>query len=200
MNLKNFPYLTIFYFLAADLLLYVYIYFNDCFDEDHLIENLEVLLLSISCILCFVNRHRLVWFRYRLFSILAGFGCFFLIMEEISYGQRLLGFTPPDFFLQYNDSREINLHNINDGTLEEWMFEMLLYWAFISLLSNKFFIKRLMIRWIPVYNTEISILAILLYITIGQCYNFSDTRFPEACELLWYAFFLILFLSKPKKF
>lgn len=45
---------------------------------------------------------------------LAGVGlfCLFVALEEISWGQRLLGYRPPDYFLDRNFQQEFNLHNV----------------------------------------------------------------------------------------
>jgi hypothetical protein len=47
------------------------------------------------------------WF---LFGV--GLFCFFVAMEEISWGQRLLGFRPPTYFLEKNFQEELNIHNV----------------------------------------------------------------------------------------
>lgn len=38
--------------------------------------------------------------------------CLFVAGEEISWGQRLFGFKPPDAFLERNYQQELNLHNV----------------------------------------------------------------------------------------
>jgi hypothetical protein len=38
--------------------------------------------------------------------------CLFVAMEEISWGQRVFGYRPPDYFLAQNYQQELNLHNI----------------------------------------------------------------------------------------
>lgn len=38
--------------------------------------------------------------------------CLFVAMEEISWGQRLLGFRPPAYFLERNFQQELNVHNV----------------------------------------------------------------------------------------
>ncbi len=38
--------------------------------------------------------------------------CFVVAMEEISWGQRVLGFRPPEYFLQKNFQQELNVHNL----------------------------------------------------------------------------------------
>lgn len=48
----------------------------------------------------------------RPFDLLVGIFCLFVAGEEISWGQRLLGFTPPGSFLEHNAQQEANLHNL----------------------------------------------------------------------------------------
>ncbi len=38
--------------------------------------------------------------------------CFIVAMEEISWGQRLLGYRPPVYFLEKNYQQEFNFHNV----------------------------------------------------------------------------------------
>lgn len=40
--------------------------------------------------------------------------CWFVALEEISWGQRLLGYRPPVYFLEENFQQELNLHNVVD--------------------------------------------------------------------------------------
>ncbi|HEX6245256.1 MAG TPA: hypothetical protein VFZ61_30245 [Polyangiales bacterium] len=44
--------------------------------------------------------------------------CLFVAGEEISWGQRLLGYRPPRFFLQHNFQQEANLHNLLKDILD----------------------------------------------------------------------------------
>ncbi|MEZ4270847.1 MAG: hypothetical protein R3C68_05265 [Myxococcota bacterium] len=41
--------------------------------------------------------------------------CLFVAAEEISWGQRLLSFKPPEIFLKHNYQQELNLHNLLTG-------------------------------------------------------------------------------------
>lgn len=43
--------------------------------------------------------------------LLAAFGFLFVCLEEISWGQRILGINPPFFFAHNNKQREISAHN-----------------------------------------------------------------------------------------
>ena len=47
----------------------------------------------------------------RRFYILAGLGALFVAGEEVSWGQHIFGFVPPDFLVSANFLRESNLHN-----------------------------------------------------------------------------------------
>jgi len=44
---------------------------------------------------------------------------FVVAMEEISWGQRILGYRPPEYFLQQNFQQEFNVHNVFDTGLRK---------------------------------------------------------------------------------
>ncbi|MCF6363603.1 MAG: tetratricopeptide repeat protein [Gammaproteobacteria bacterium] len=52
---------------------------------------------------------------YRRFFLLLGIACFYVIMEEISWGQRIIGFDSPELFKTKNLQGETNLHNFFTG-------------------------------------------------------------------------------------
>jgi len=60
------------------------------------------------------RRRNLPWF-------LAGLAlfCFVVAMEEISWGQRVIGYRPPVYFLEHNFQQELNLHNVVDTSLRK---------------------------------------------------------------------------------
>jgi len=53
--------------------------------------------------------------RYRLFFGILALSCFYVAMEEISWGQRILELQTPDFFRKHNIQKEINIHNLFTG-------------------------------------------------------------------------------------
>ncbi len=53
--------------------------------------------------------------RQRPFFILLSLALFYVVMEEISWGQRLFGFETPDFFRRHNLQDETNIHNLLVG-------------------------------------------------------------------------------------
>jgi hypothetical protein len=78
--------------------------------EDRFIEWWTVPLFGAAG--CFaLNR---AWRGRRPFDGLVGAFCIFVAGEEFSWGQRLLGFTPPAPFLEHNFQQELTLHNFAD--------------------------------------------------------------------------------------
>jgi hypothetical protein len=56
-------------------------------------------------------RLRRALLQRRPFDILVALFCLFVAGEEMSWGQRLLGYTPPALFLEHNTEQETNIHN-----------------------------------------------------------------------------------------
>jgi hypothetical protein len=75
--------------------------------EDHFVEWLTAALFAIGG---GVRLRRAVRER-RLFDGLVALFSFFVAGEEFSWGQRLIGYTPPAWFLSHNVQQETTLHN-----------------------------------------------------------------------------------------
>lgn len=52
--------------------------------------------------------------------------CFVFAMEEISWGQRILGFRPPTYFLDQNFQQELNYHNIIEKDFRKLLLKVLI--------------------------------------------------------------------------
>ena len=74
--------------------------------------------------------------------------CVFVAMEEISWGQRVFGHRPPDYFLAENYQQELNLHNIASTDLRLFVFRAILlgYGVLLPLLALLPFARRLLDR------------------------------------------------------
>ncbi len=57
---------------------------------------------------------------YRVFFTLLALACFYVVGEEISWGQRLFSFASPEFFQRHNLQQEFNLHNFLTGPVATW--------------------------------------------------------------------------------
>lgn len=75
--------------------------------EDQLVEWAAAIFFGLAAIL----RGRKAIVSRRFFDGLVALFCLFVAGEEISWGQRMLGYTPPAWFLEHNTQQETNLHN-----------------------------------------------------------------------------------------
>lgn len=64
---------------------------------------------------------------YRWFFALLSVALFYTVMEEISWGQRIIGFDTPDVFKRYNLQNETNLHNMLVGPFSTLIKDLIEY-------------------------------------------------------------------------
>ena len=86
---------------------------NKMIQEDGVIEDLTsifYLISTVSCLVLAIRAKGKGWLRFNL-AVLT-FLFFFVGMEEISWGQRLLDFGTPAFMAKINDQDEMTLHNV----------------------------------------------------------------------------------------
>jgi hypothetical protein len=104
------------------------------------------------------RRHALPNFAWLALCGLAAF-CVFVAGEEISWGQRLLGFRPPALFLENNHQQESNLHNLLKGIFEtRWMVFSVAaaygvvapYLAYVARFPRVFAAPRALLPWFAV--------------------------------------------------
>ncbi len=83
-------------------------------DEDGVVEWVTVVLLGVAAALATLRARTMRNRRHPIWRFYGAFGCFCALaaLEELSWGQRLLGIESPDFFVRHSDQREINLHNV----------------------------------------------------------------------------------------
>ncbi len=98
--------------VVADYLLY-----RELTREDYWVENLTALWFLLAGVLLFAtaaserNPFRLCVY------VLGGIAMAFAAGEEISWGQRIFGFSTPGFLADINVQREFNLHNIPETNI-----------------------------------------------------------------------------------
>lgn len=86
------------------------------FHEDGPAEVTQAIFYLASSLLAAVISTRLKSLSYRRLSLLYAFFAAItalFAMEEISWGQRLMGFDSPEYFVENNMQREVNLHNLD---------------------------------------------------------------------------------------
>lgn len=69
---------------------------------------------GLASLRCRRHRSRTVWFL-----VLMAVSCLFIAGEEVSWGQRVLGFSSPEYFLEENFQQEVNVHNVFSTTVRK---------------------------------------------------------------------------------
>ncbi len=189
--------ITVLYIITAFLIFFLYVYSPNFFMEDHLIENIQVFLLLSISVLAFINPHRFQWHRYCFFCYCSGIGFLFILLEEISYGQRIFDFKCPDFFLKFNQQQEINFHNFFDY-LDGHIYFLIMLWAVASILKQYRVILKTDFAAIPFCSIEIGFLFLFIYFATVICTTIIPA-FSEGFELLWYLLIFIFFIGPLNK-
>jgi hypothetical protein len=83
-------------------------YYTTISHEDHVVEWASVVFYLTAA---FIGLRYAIRQR-RVFDGLVALYCLFNGGEEFSWGQRLLGFSPPKYFMEANIQQEINIHNL----------------------------------------------------------------------------------------
>jgi hypothetical protein len=94
------------------------------------------------------------WRQWRTARVLPWFAagvasfCLAVAMEEISWGQRALGYLPPAYFLQHNYQQELSFHNLLDTDLRMLGFRAIIvgYGIALPLLALVPPLRRLALR------------------------------------------------------
>ncbi len=125
-------FILVFHFFNYD----VYIIFG----EDRIMESLTVILAVISSGILFIlgkkhnsDKDKILFYILSLLMLI-------FALEEISWGQRLLGLRTPELFKKINTQSEINIHNIFNFMI------VLIYVVFLSMLASIFLFREQLIR------------------------------------------------------
>lgn len=92
---------SVFYFLKPSLVF-------ELTEEDNFFEWLTAISLFFACAFCFILFFKTKNIFFLLLSLLFFFGA----GEEISWGQRILGFKTPEMMGKLNVQKEFNFHNL----------------------------------------------------------------------------------------
>ena len=88
--------------------------YNALTGEDQLVENLTAVCYLCAGALFFVVAGFEQRGMARGIYILVGIALVFIAGEEISWGQRVIGFATPEYLVGINDQEEFNVHNISN--------------------------------------------------------------------------------------
>ncbi|MDW7644384.1 MAG: hypothetical protein SCI25_05030 [Desulfuromonadales bacterium] len=86
--------------------------------------------------------------NYRLFFAILALACFYVVGEEISWGQRIFNLTTPDFFRTHNLQNETNLHNFFTGPFKTTLKQSMEYLIALGLVVYGLLFPLLLgLRW-----------------------------------------------------
>ena len=137
-------------------------------------------------------------------------GTFFVGMEEISWGQKLIGFESTDFFQNYNSQKEITLHNliwVNEYLDKGLMFVALiggmswLTYTLVSRAKHNYRVKFVIPRWF--FASFFLIVSLFFYLVeYIAIWNADIENFQESVELIFslggFSFILSNFFALDK--
>lgn len=185
-------------------------YFDDIFTwDDGFVENLTVIFLLSSSFLILYRFIKLFKYKktpWQLCQVVLILLFFFAAGEELSWGHRFFNLEPSQFFVQHNEQREINFHNLVIGgvNINKLIFSQLLtlvlilYLIILPILFRKFErIKNLVnkcgvpiVKW---HHTAAFLIATFLLLFV------NSSRKWELYELAFGVIFFLIFLNPLNK-
>ena len=114
--------------------------------EDLIGEWAQVYLFAATMLLSI----RVAWYKssYRPFFAVLALACFYVVGEEISWGQRIFNLTTPEFFETHNLQNETNLHNFFTGPISTTLKQSLEYLIALGLVVYGLLYPLLVaVRW-----------------------------------------------------
>ena len=171
--------------------------------EDGPVEWSQAFFLLAASIIFLVKfiKERKAGNAFNIINLLLSLFCFFVFLEEISYGQRIFGFTTPYYFNRHNAHREINIHNLMtfDSFSEMAISGIYLIWTIILpfvLLINKKWRTVTQERYIyipPLYASLFCIAGLVIEIFCRVKYPAYWANNNEIAELyLYFTFFVTI--------
>lgn len=163
--------------------------------EDGILENLTALLLLLGGGFVFYHffknkKDKGIW--WKVFQIIFGLTLWFGFAEEISWGQRIIGFDTPYFFQKHNKQYEVGFHNLTYGgfSVNQWIFSfglsigIAIYYLFFRILNERVgwirdWTERLGIP-IPKWNQTLILIAsvaLILFIDNGKKWEIFECIF-----------------------
>lgn len=134
-NLLFYFLLILGYIIFSLILVYDKTLYTEISNEDQFVENLGFLFLLVTGVVLCLKAYNQIKKRYRLpGSFLMFVGVVFIIasFEEISWGQRIIGFDTHEKLKIINDQDEFNFHNINKKFFDRLVDRSVILFVFFS--------------------------------------------------------------------
>lgn len=147
--------------------------------EDGLIENLTVVALLTASFTALIYRSKYAegkskWFKG--IMIFVALATFFVVGEEISWGQRTFDVESPEFFQAHNAQQETNIHNMVVGgkKVNKIVFSQMLYGSvglYLFLFPYLYSRKEAVRKWVDLHGVPVpqwyqSLSCLILFVSI----------------------------------
>jgi hypothetical protein len=163
-----------FYFIyLVSRIFFVDSFFKILFEEDGVFEDLTSVFFITSFILFMLSLSKKKPLFINIFILALALACFYVGMEEISWGQRIFDLETPDSLKTLNYQEELNSHNLVDPSYHPTIYFIIsifcliffafnnngkynsLFWVHKDYLpSKKFLMIALLLPFISLYNME----------------------------------------------
>jgi hypothetical protein len=177
------------FFILLTIRLWSFEYFKNIVRDDNLIEWLQfwtilstsVLALMIS--IAIKKSKRMLALLFLLFAL-----CTIIIAgEEISWGQRIIGFETPPLLAEQNLQKETTIHNLAIFREPTWTGYFILSilgsisWGIILLFPKR--LRNIMQLFIPPWFASIYFIFAFFYYLIASPFPFISTYYTEWSEI-----------------
>jgi len=135
---------------------------------------------------------RLAFFRTRhwWFAAVMAAACFYVFLEEISWGQRIFGFASPEFFSRNNLQGETNLHNFFTGPYATLLKDVIRWAVAIGLIiyglvlplalrGRVAFVRWLESRGVIIPPPSLAVVFILAAVLELRPFGFNEAEIAE---------------------
>ena len=182
------------YFLVAIILDTGYVLLT----EDHLFEYWTVALYLTSALICLLGPRIVSGASPVTKYWLMGWSVLFLLvaLEEISWGQRILGLNTPDFLVSHNLQKETNIHNLDSEGVNR-LFASLVFAVAIALPSLVLLSNRLrsLIQCyrvpLPPWNLVVPFSLSFAFFVPAWIASAPETEVLTGLALLWLIFVIV---------
>jgi hypothetical protein len=121
-----------------------------------------------------------------------GFILIFAAAEEISWGQRIIGFETPEFIASVNEQNEANIHNIEKHFFDRLLNRSIVLFSFLNIIF--LFLSKYRLGEIPL--PSFALVTAFTLIPLYHQYNSLELRFYHFQYL---ALLLLLIIALKKK-
>lgn len=180
-NLEKFAFFLAFaiFALALTISIWPFNIFMELVKEDGPVEYIQAFSFFISGVLSLIISYTLLKkFELKFIAILYlvfALGLIFIAGDEISWGQRLFNFTPPEIIAEDNNQNELTIHNLSafEGSVQKGYILIGLYGSFVSLLlsqiiKTKSIVKHLFITQPFVFPYFLALFSYNYYTSLGD--------------------------------